>query len=489
MSQADPLEEHIVAALRRIVRAIDLQSRRIVDACGLTGPQLVVLREVRRLGTASISAIARSVSLSQPTVSGVLERLERRGLVRRDRSAQDRRSVFVTLTPEGQRVLQDAPSLLQDRFQRELARLEEWERTQMLSILQRLAGMMDAEALDAAPMLETGAIAPQKPDREAPSEGDAVTDEAGCVPGRSSRRAVRPQRMRRRVPRAIRPLAPARFAARPAGGPGRRLHDHLPGRGHGLLGLGRRAHRRGDRHAAGPDVLRGFSERGSVPGRSAAVLVLGRRVRRDDRGGRIGLRHAGLRRQQRCGPRPRRRLWRLVPHAPQLLVRDRRGLAAAARIAPSDPRRRRRRHALGRLRRRGPRRAALPARRAPDPFDRRLPGRSAHHRLPLEPRRGAHPLPLRRRGDALRRRAGAADRRARVARSLRSGARLASAARRLIRPRSAEDTGPTASTSVSLVGAQADLRSSRANVALSSCDAWIGSNDPSDSMHSNRRVP
>ena len=66
--------------------------------------------------------------------------------------------------------------LLQDRFQRELARLEEWERTQMLSTLQRLAGMMDAEALDAAPMLETGAIAPA---RTHSAEGDEPDSEPG----------------------------------------------------------------------------------------------------------------------------------------------------------------------------------------------------------------------------------------------------------------------------------------------------------------------
>ena len=112
MVNPDPIEEDIVSALRRIVRAIDLQSRRMMDACGLTGPQLVVLREVGRLSGASISALARSVSLSQPTVSGILERLEKRGLVRRERSEQDRRSVFVTLTPQGGRTLRDAPSLL-----------------------------------------------------------------------------------------------------------------------------------------------------------------------------------------------------------------------------------------------------------------------------------------------------------------------------------------------------------------------------------------
>lgn len=158
MTNPDVLEDEIVSALRRIVRAIDLQSRRMVEECGLTGPQIVVLREAGRLSGSSISALARAVSLGQPTVSGILDRLEAQGLVRRKRSTQDRRSVYVSVTPQGARVLKKAPSLLQDRFRSELSRLDEWERTQILALLQRLASMMDAEAIEAAPMLETGTL-------------------------------------------------------------------------------------------------------------------------------------------------------------------------------------------------------------------------------------------------------------------------------------------------------------------------------------------
>jgi len=158
MTNPDALEDQIVSALRRIVRAIDLQSRRMVEQCGLTSPQIVVLRETSRLGSASIGTLARAASLGQPTVSGIVDRLEAQGLVRRERSKQDRRSSVVALTPKGGRVLKKAPSLLQDRFRAELARLEDWERTQILAMLQRLASMMDADAIDAAPMLETGLL-------------------------------------------------------------------------------------------------------------------------------------------------------------------------------------------------------------------------------------------------------------------------------------------------------------------------------------------
>ena len=158
MPTSNEVEDQIVASIRRIIRAIDLQSRRLQDQHKLTGPQLVTLRGAHKLGEVSVSALARAVHLSQPTVSGILSRLERRGLVVRKRSAGDRRSVVIGVTEEGMRVLDAAPSLLQDRFRVELARLESWESHWMLSALERIASMMDAEGIDAAPILELGSV-------------------------------------------------------------------------------------------------------------------------------------------------------------------------------------------------------------------------------------------------------------------------------------------------------------------------------------------
>lgn len=151
-------ETQIVAAIRRIIRAVDLHSRRLVDEHGLTGPQLAVLREAAALGRTSVSALARRVHLSQPTVTGIVDRLERRGLAERCRDSEDRRSVNVNVTVAGHKVLNRAPSLLQDRFRRELAKLREWERTLTLASLQRIAEMMEAETLDASPVLVAGPV-------------------------------------------------------------------------------------------------------------------------------------------------------------------------------------------------------------------------------------------------------------------------------------------------------------------------------------------
>ena len=157
MSTVLGIEDQVIVALRRITRAIDLHSRELMQQVGLTAPQLAALQAIGRLQPITAGALAKTIHLSQATLTGILNRLETRALVSRARSVSDRRTVVVELAEDGRAILENAPSLLQDRFRRELLRLEEWEQTQMLATLQRIAAMMDAEEIDAAPVLAAGA--------------------------------------------------------------------------------------------------------------------------------------------------------------------------------------------------------------------------------------------------------------------------------------------------------------------------------------------
>lgn len=145
--------------LRRIIRSVDLHSRLLLQNCGLTAPQLATLQEVARLQPVQAGVLAKAVCLSQATMTGILDRLEQRSLAQRQRNGVDRRSVVVRLTAEGERVLASAPSLLQDHFRARLAQLADWEQTMILATLQRIAAMMDAEQIDASPVLITGPVA------------------------------------------------------------------------------------------------------------------------------------------------------------------------------------------------------------------------------------------------------------------------------------------------------------------------------------------
>lgn len=155
-------EEQIVVAIRRIVRAVDLHSKRLVEEFGLTGPQLATLQEIHRLGSPSPTAVARRVHLSQATVTGILQRLEKNRLIVRTKSDTDKRGFILRITPEGAELLERAPSLLQDRFRGELRSLEEWERTMILAVLQRVASLMDASELDASPYLVSSDVATEQ---------------------------------------------------------------------------------------------------------------------------------------------------------------------------------------------------------------------------------------------------------------------------------------------------------------------------------------
>jgi DNA-binding MarR family transcriptional regulator len=158
MSNVLSLEEQVIAALRRITRAIDLHSRLLLQTNGLTIPQLVALQAIQRLQPITVGALARDIHLGAATVTGILRRMEKRDLVKRTRGDLDRRSVVIELTSDGAKLVAEAPSLLQDRFNRELAKLAEWEQTMILGTLQRIASMMDAEKIEAAPVLVPGAV-------------------------------------------------------------------------------------------------------------------------------------------------------------------------------------------------------------------------------------------------------------------------------------------------------------------------------------------
>jgi len=159
--------EDVLIALRRIIRAADLHSKHLVKTAGLTGPQLLLLQAIRDSGDAKVGELAKAVNLSQATVTTILDRLEKRGLVYRQRSTVDKRKVYTYLTDDGLRLLHDSPMLLQDHFIRRFEDLRDWEQSQILSSLQRLAQMMDAEHIDASPYLDVGDLDRQDSSSEA----------------------------------------------------------------------------------------------------------------------------------------------------------------------------------------------------------------------------------------------------------------------------------------------------------------------------------
>jgi len=147
------LEDHILAALRRITQAIDVWSRHLWRDHGLTAPQLATLREILAGKNVSPVALAAALHLSQPTVTGILNRLQQRGLIERQRSSTDRRSIVAAVTERGRELAERAPPLLRDRFRQELAKWPEWRQSEILAALQHVAAMMQAPETADGPFL------------------------------------------------------------------------------------------------------------------------------------------------------------------------------------------------------------------------------------------------------------------------------------------------------------------------------------------------
>ena len=145
-----------LVALRRILRVTELNSRNLARQSDLTASQLLLLKHVAEPGQALPSAIARAIELKQATITVLINKLEETGLVTRSRDTEDRRRVWVRLTDVGRSVLDRSPDLLQSRFEQGFDQLEEWEQSMIITTLERIASLLDADDVEAAPVLDVG---------------------------------------------------------------------------------------------------------------------------------------------------------------------------------------------------------------------------------------------------------------------------------------------------------------------------------------------
>ena len=145
----------IEKALRRIVRAHDLQSKALGKASGLTAAQLVVMKGIVELGEVTSSALSAYADISAATVVTVLDNLEERGLIRRYRSESDRRIVHTRLTEQGTAALQAAPPPLGTLFLERVAALKPAERLRVKKAAVELADLLSRSAATAANLART----------------------------------------------------------------------------------------------------------------------------------------------------------------------------------------------------------------------------------------------------------------------------------------------------------------------------------------------
>lgn len=149
--------DDILIALRKITRSIDLHSKQLVQQYGLTGPQMLLLKTILASHEKQTTSkrLSHALSLSQATITSIVDRLVKQGYVCRIKCVKDKRSTLIQTTSKAELALKNTPSLLQEDFIKQFDEMKTWEKAQMLCVLQRIAEMMHAKTLDASPVLSS----------------------------------------------------------------------------------------------------------------------------------------------------------------------------------------------------------------------------------------------------------------------------------------------------------------------------------------------
>ena len=141
----------ILLSLRQIIRSIDKHNKQLSSSRNLTVPQLICLRQLFVEGPRPMGRLANEVFLSKATITGIVDRLEKKGLVKRERTDMDRRKVTICLTPEGTALAEAMPWPLQERFAESLSSLRDEDIELIDHSLKKLLDMMEAPDLEVWP--------------------------------------------------------------------------------------------------------------------------------------------------------------------------------------------------------------------------------------------------------------------------------------------------------------------------------------------------
>ncbi|HET97855.1 MAG TPA: MarR family transcriptional regulator [Desulfurivibrio alkaliphilus] len=144
--QQESRTHKVLTDLRIIFRAIQAYSKGVERQCRVSATMLWALREIAAAGQMRISGVAKALAIHQSTASNLLDKLETRGLVARQRGGQreDQRVVIVALTPAGQELLTQAANLNHGPLAEALQRLSSAQLAELGRGLDQLVAVLPA---------------------------------------------------------------------------------------------------------------------------------------------------------------------------------------------------------------------------------------------------------------------------------------------------------------------------------------------------------
>ena len=149
----DSLE--IIVSIRKIVRSLNLESKAIQKDFGLSITQLLCLGHLQNSldYRSTHKDLMELLSLNSSTVSGILNRLEKRGYIARLSNEFDKRSKLILLTASGIKLLEETPNVLHDRLAEKLSKLTLENKQMVQNSLNIVILAMDIREMEASPLL------------------------------------------------------------------------------------------------------------------------------------------------------------------------------------------------------------------------------------------------------------------------------------------------------------------------------------------------
>ena len=145
----------ILIKIRKIVRSVDIESKKIQKEYGVSIPQVLCLSFLHESKNyqSTQSEIRNFLNLNSSTVSGIINRLEKKGFLARLPKSGDKRVVNIALTSAGDKLLGTIPSLLHEQLSEKLENINQAELKKVEESLDILVRLLEIEQVEASPLI------------------------------------------------------------------------------------------------------------------------------------------------------------------------------------------------------------------------------------------------------------------------------------------------------------------------------------------------
>lgn len=145
----------ILIKLRKIVRSINLESKQVEKEQGVSIPQLLCLQYLAEQDEfkANASKLKAFLNLNASTITGIINRLEKKGLVAKLPNITDKRVTIISLTTGGLELLQSAPITFQQKLSEKLQALPPEKLKTIIEGIDLLTELMEVDEIEASPII------------------------------------------------------------------------------------------------------------------------------------------------------------------------------------------------------------------------------------------------------------------------------------------------------------------------------------------------